>query len=127
MNCSLRPKRTPQTLDRRATPSDEHRPRSEWPPDDASESSSAADNKGLVSDRKGDIHMELAEHWRWCYRDAATGRVCRTSFQLTAEEAERRFHGAERIEGSMTLREVDLHAVAETAPRVFHEPQRSVS
>ncbi len=68
--------------------------------------------------------MELAEHWRWCYRDAATGRVCRTSFQLTAEEAQRRFCGAERIEGSMTLREVESHDFADTAPRVFHESRR---
>ncbi len=85
------------------------------------------DNKGLVSDRKGNVHMELAEHWRWCYRDAATGRVCRTSFQLTAEEADCRFRGAERIEGSMTLREVDIDALAETAPRVFHASHRPVS
>lgn len=71
--------------------------------------------------------MELAEHWRWRYRDAATGRVCRTSFQLTAVEAERRFRGAERIEGSMTLREVDVHDVAQTAARVLHESHRQVS
>lgn len=71
--------------------------------------------------------MQLAEHWRWRYRDDATGRVCRTSFQLTAEEAERRFRGAERIEGSMTLREVDIHDVAQSVARVFHESHRSVS
>jgi hypothetical protein len=70
--------------------------------------------------------MGVAEHWRWRYRDAATGRVCRTSFQLTAEEAERRFRGAERIEGSMSLREVESHDFAEASPRAFHESSRPV-
>jgi hypothetical protein len=46
------------------------------------------------------------EHWQWRYRDASTGRVCRTAFRLTAEEASRYPH-AERIEGTLVLRPVE--------------------
>ena len=48
----------------------------------------------------------LVEYWRWKYRDPKTGRVCRTLFQLTEREAGA-LPEAERIEGSMLLREVD--------------------
>jgi len=54
----------------------------------------------------------MVEYWRWRYRDPNTGRICRTLFQLTAEEAAK-YPEAERIEGTMLLREVD---VAETRP-----------
>jgi hypothetical protein len=47
------------------------------------------------------------EYWRWRYRDPNTGRICRTLFQLTAEEAAK-YPEAERIEGTMLLREVDV-------------------
>ena len=50
--------------------------------------------------------MKKVEYWRWRYRDLRTGQICRTMFQLTAEEAAR-YPEAERIEGSMLLREVD--------------------
>lgn len=50
--------------------------------------------------------MKLVEYWRWRYRDAQTGRVYRTTFQLTAEEAAK-YPAAERIEGSMSLRETE--------------------
>ena len=58
------------------------------------------------------------EYWRWRYRDTQTGRVCRTLFQMTAEEASR-YADAERIEGSLLLREVEADDFADTTPRVF--------
>jgi len=51
--------------------------------------------------------MKTVEYWRWRYRSPETGRVCRTVFPCSAEEAERLYPGAERIEGTMILREVD--------------------
>ena len=62
--------------------------------------------------------MKLVEYWRWRYRNPATGRVCRTMFQMTAEEAADLYPDPQRIEGSMTLREVDEDAV-DTTPDVF--------
>ena len=50
--------------------------------------------------------MKTVEYWRWRYRDKDTGRICRTMFQLTAEEAAK-YPEAQRIEGSMVLRGVD--------------------
>ena len=50
--------------------------------------------------------MKQVEYWRWRYRDPQTGRVCRTMFQLTAEEASK-YPEAERIPGSMLLKDVD--------------------
>jgi hypothetical protein len=64
--------------------------------------------------------MKLVEHWRWRYRDAETGGTRRTSFQLTAEEAERRFPGAERIAGSMKQRDVDSQDFADTMPGALY-------
>lgn len=61
--------------------------------------------------------MKLVEYWRWRYRDAETGRICRTMFQLTAEEASK-YPEAVRIDGSMLLREVEDDAV-DTTPGVF--------
>jgi hypothetical protein len=49
---------------------------------------------------------KLVEYWRWRYRDSKTGRVCRTLFQLTEAEAQA-LPKAERIPGSMLLREVE--------------------
>ncbi len=46
------------------------------------------------------------EYWQWRYRDAGTGRVCRTTFRLTAEEAAA-YPKAERIEGTLLVRKVD--------------------
>ena len=62
--------------------------------------------------------MKKVEYWRWRYRDPKTGRICRTMFQMSAEEATK-YPGAERIDGSMLLREVDEPEFADTAPRVF--------
>ena len=62
--------------------------------------------------------MAQVEYWRWRYRDAKTGRTCRTAFQLTAEEAAK-YPDAERIPGTMLLREMDDEAFTETAPGAF--------
>ena len=50
--------------------------------------------------------MRTVEYWRWRYRDIETGRTCRTMFPCCAEEAGRLYPGAERIAGTMILREV---------------------
>ena len=65
---------------------------------------------------------KLVEYWRWRYRDSKTGWACRTLFQLTEAEAQA-LPEAERIPGSMLLREVaaddfpdtgaDVHPVTE--------------
>jgi len=65
--------------------------------------------------------MKKVEYWRWRYRDPRSGDICRTMFQLTAEEAAR-YPEAERIAGSMLLREVDDSEFADTTPRVFPPP-----
>ena len=62
--------------------------------------------------------MTKIEHWRWRYRDTGTGRICRTMFACSAGEAARLYPDAERIEGTMVLREVDDDAV-DTTPGVF--------
>ena len=62
--------------------------------------------------------MKVVEYWRWRYRDPATGRICRTMFQMTAKEAADLYPDPQRIEGSMTLREIDEDAV-DTTPDVF--------
>ena len=49
--------------------------------------------------------MKQVEYWRWRYRDIQTGRICRTAVACTAEEARTRYTEAERIEGTMSLRE----------------------
>jgi hypothetical protein len=46
------------------------------------------------------------EVWQWRYRDASTGRVCRTALRLTADEAAR-YPQAERVEGTLILRQVE--------------------
>ena len=66
--------------------------------------------------------MKKIEYWRWRYRDPQTGRVCRTLFQLTAEEAAD-YPQAERIEGTLLLREVEDSDFADTMPRVFRPPR----
>ncbi len=61
--------------------------------------------------------MRLVEHWRWRYRDAKTGRICRTLFPLTAEQAAQ-LPEAERIDGTMLIIETEDPDFAETTPRV---------
>lgn len=53
--------------------------------------------------------MALIEYWRWRYKDPKTGRLCRTVFQLTAEEVAK-YADAERIPGTMLPREVEDEA-----------------
>ena len=68
---------------------------------------------------------KLVEYWRWRYRDSKTGRVCRTLFQLTEAEAQA-LPEAERISGSMLLREVETDDFPDTGPDVHPvstEPQ----
>ena len=60
---------------------------------------------------------KLVEYWRWRYRDSKTGRVCRTLFQLTEAEAQA-LPEAERIPGSMLLREVDAEEFPDTGADV---------
>jgi hypothetical protein len=60
---------------------------------------------------------KLVEYWRWRYRDVKTGRMVRTMFQLTEAEAAK-LPEAERIEGSMLLRESDGDDFADTGPEV---------
>ena len=56
------------------------------------------------------------EYWRWRYRDLQTGRACRTTFQLSAEQA-CGLAEAERIPGSMSLRRPD--DFQDTVPAFF--------
>jgi hypothetical protein len=60
---------------------------------------------------------KFVEYWRWRYRDPKTGRVCRTLFQLSESEAAK-LPEAQRIEGSMLLREVDADDFLDTGPEV---------
>jgi len=60
---------------------------------------------------------KFVEYWRWRYRDPKTGRMCRTLFQLSEREAAE-LPEAERIEGSMLLREVDGDDFPDTGPEV---------
>ena len=50
--------------------------------------------------------MKMVEYWRWRYRDPQLGCIRRTTAAMTEEEAAS-YPQAERIEGSLTLREVD--------------------
>ncbi len=60
---------------------------------------------------------KFVEYWRWRYRDPKTGRVYRTLFQLS-ERGAAELPQAERIEGSMLLREVDDDDFPDTGPEV---------
>ena len=55
--------------------------------------------------------MKQVEYWRWRYRDTETGRICRTAVACTAEEARARYTEAERIEGTMSLREEGVQSL----------------
>ena len=65
------------------------------------------DYEGMQGPRK------FVEYWRWRYRDPKTGRMVRTLFQLSEREAAE-LPQAERIEGSMLLREVDADDFPDT-------------
>ena len=60
--------------------------------------------------------MDPIECWRWRYRDAASGAVCRTSHVLSVDEAAVLYPGAEPIDGTHTLRRVEEPAFCDTLP-----------
>jgi hypothetical protein len=66
--------------------------------------------------------MKLVECWRWRFRDPKSGRMCRTMYALCEEES-RKFLEAERIPGTLVMREVDDDfAFAGTLPTVGCTP-----
>ncbi|HEV7575971.1 MAG TPA: hypothetical protein VGO85_07995 [Caldimonas sp.] len=65
--------------------------------------------------------MKHVEYWRWRYRDSKSGRMCRTMYALSEAEATR-LPQAERIPGTMILREVDEADFADTVPHVGFRP-----
>ena len=65
--------------------------------------------------------MKLMELWRWRYRDTQTGQICRTAFQMTAEQAALQLAEAERIPGSMRMVRVEDDFV-DTLPAIFSPP-----
>jgi hypothetical protein len=67
---------------------------------------------------------KFVEYWRWRYRDPKTGRICQTLFQLSEKEAAE-LPQAERIEGSMLLREVDDDDFPDTGPEVHRVTLKS--
>ena len=62
--------------------------------------------------------MNFIEHWRWRYRDLTTGRMRKTAHVLTAKEAAK-LPGAERIDGSMVMREPEPAEFVDTGPEVY--------
>ena len=59
----------------------------------------------------------MTEYWRWRYRDPKTGRICRTMFQRTADEASK-YQEVARIKDSKLL-QVDEPEGGDTTPGVF--------
>ncbi len=51
-------------------------------------------------------NLHKIEYWRWRYRDPESGCICRTRFQLSAEQAAGLIE-AQRIPGTMSLRDID--------------------
>ena len=60
----------------------------------------------------------VQQYWQWRYRDSKSGQICETTVQLTEEEATQLSEAAERIEGSMSLVEMDLDEFPETGPEI---------
>jgi hypothetical protein len=50
--------------------------------------------------------MKTVKYWRWRYRDPQLGCIRHTTASMTEEEAAA-YPEAERIDGSLTVREVD--------------------
>jgi hypothetical protein len=72
-------------------------------------------------------HPQFVECWRWRYRDLETGRTCQTLVRLSEREAAE-LPQAQRIEGSMLLREVVADDFPDTGPEVHRltcEPRQS--
>jgi hypothetical protein len=61
--------------------------------------------------------MKLVECWRWRFRDPVSGRICRTMYAISEEEAGKYPH-AERVPGTRILREVDEIDFADTLPSI---------
>jgi hypothetical protein len=61
--------------------------------------------------------MKFVECWRWRYRDRQSGRMCRTMYALSEEEASK-LPERQRIPGTLILREVDAADFADTLPGV---------
>ena len=61
--------------------------------------------------------MKLVECWRWRFRDPCSGRMCRTMYAISEEEA-RKFPQAERVPGTLIMREVDELDFVDTLPWV---------
>ena len=72
-------------------------------------------------------HPKFVEYWRWRYRDPETGRICQTLSQISEREAAE-LPEAQRIEGSMLMREVADDEFPYTGPEVhrvtFESQQR---
>jgi len=66
--------------------------------------------------------MKTIEYWMWRYKDPRSGETRRTAFPLSASEAADRYPDAQRIEGTMTLREVYDHE-RDTVTNVFRHAQ----
>jgi len=67
--------------------------------------------------------MKTVKYWRWRYRDPQLGCIRHTTAAMTEEEAAA-YPEAERIEGSLTVREVD-DALGEHVDVWSHDPKRS--
>ena len=61
--------------------------------------------------------MKLVECWRWRFRDPASRRMCRTMYAISEDEA-RKFPHAERVPGTLIMREDDQADFAETLPGI---------
>ncbi len=61
--------------------------------------------------------MKFVECWRWRFRDPGSGRMCRTMYAISEEEA-RKFPEAERVPGTLILRESDEPDFVDTLPQV---------
>lgn len=64
--------------------------------------------------------MKTVEYWRWRYRNVETGRICRTVFACSAEEAARLYPDAEPIAGTMVLRELSDNELRTDSSRRAH-------
>ena len=64
--------------------------------------------------------MKTVEYWRWRYRNVVTGRICRTVFPCSAEEAARLYPDAEPIAGTMVLRKLRDEELKTASSRRAH-------
>lgn len=68
--------------------------------------------------------MKSIECWRWRYRDSGDERVWRTTLALTEEEAAK-YPGAQRIEGSRCLRDLERSpGAAPASSEAFNQKSR---